>query len=83
MQNTQISFRCLYRLRSVDRESGKWIPSEYSVRNLGVLLDQTLYIQQHISSVCRTAYLELKISSIRPYLTQSATAQFVSSAISA
>ena len=39
-------------------------------------------MQQHISSVCRAAYLELKrIASIRPYLTQSATAQLVSSAI--
>ena len=39
-------------------------------------------MQQHISSVCRAAYLELRrIASIRPYLTQSATAQLVSSAI--
>ena len=38
-------------------------------------------MQQHISSVCHTAYLELRIASIRPYLTQSATAQLVSSAI--
>ena len=38
-------------------------------------------MQQYISSVCRT-YLELRrIASIRPYLTQSATAQLVSSAI--
>ena len=38
-------------------------------------------MQQYISSVYRT-YLELRrIASIRPYLTQSATAQLVSSAI--
>ena len=39
-------------------------------------------MQQHISSVCRAAYLELRrIASIRTYLTQSASAQLVSSAI--
>ena len=62
--------------------SGKHIPFKSSVRNLGVHLNQTLSMQQHISSVCRAAYLELRqIASIRPYLTQSATAQLVSSAI--
>ena len=74
------------RLSSVGRYSvdigGKRIPFGSSVRNLGVHLDQTLSMQQHISSVCRAAYLELRrIASIRPYLTQSATAQLVSSAI--
>ena len=74
------------RLSSVGRDSidigGKRIPFRSSVRNLGVHLDQTLSMQQHISSVGRAAYLELRrIASIRPYLTQSATAQLVSSAI--
>ena len=74
------------RLSSVGRDSadigGKRIPFRSSVRNLGVHLDQTLSMQRHISSVCRAAYLELRrIASIRPYLTQSATAQLVSSAI--
>ena len=74
------------RLNSVGRDSvdigGKRIPFRSSVRNLGVHLNQTLSMQQHISSVCRAAYLELRrIASIRPYLTQSATAQLVSSAI--
>ena len=74
------------RLSSIGRDSvdigGKRIPFRSSVRNLGVHLDHTLSIQQHISSVCRAAYLELRrIASIRPYLTQSATAQLVSSAI--
>ena len=74
------------RLSSVGRDSvdigGKRLPFKSSVRNLGVHLDQTLLIQQHISSVCRAVYLELRrIASIRPYLTQSATAQLVSSAI--
>ena len=74
------------RLSSVGRDSvdigGKRIPFRSLVRNLGVHLDQTLSMQQHISSVCHAAYLELRrIASIRPYLTQSATAQLVSSAI--
>ena len=45
------------RLSSVGRDSvdigGKRIPFRSSVRNLGVHLDQTLSMQQHISSVCR------------------------------
>ena len=74
------------RLSSVGRDSvdigGKRIPFKSSVRNLRVHLDQTLSKQQHISNVCCAAYLELRrIASIRPYSTQSATAQFVSSAI--
>ena len=71
---------------SVGRDSadtgGERIPFRPSVRNLGVPLDQTLSLQQHISSVCRAAYLELRTTaSIRQYLSQSATAQLVSSAI--
>ena len=73
-------------LSSVGRDSAdigdKHIPFKSSVRNLGVHLDQTLSMQQHISSVCRAAYLELRrIASIQPYFTQSATARLVSSAI--
>ena len=61
---------------------GKRIPFKSSVRNLGVHLDQTLSMQQHISSICHAAYLELRrIASVWPYLTQSATAQLISSAI--
>ena len=64
------------RLSSVGRDSvdigGKRIPFRSSVRTLGVHLDQTLSMQQHTSSVCRVAYLELRrIASIRPYWTQS------------
>ena len=47
------------RLSSVGRDSvdigGKRIRFKSSVKNLGVHLDQ-----QHISSVCRAAYLELR-----------------------
>ena len=74
------------RLSSVSRDSadigGKRIPFKSSVRNLGVHLHQTLSMQQHISSVCRTAYLKLRrIASVSSWLTQSATAQLVSSAV--
>ena len=74
------------RLSSVGRDSvdigGKHIPFKSLVRNLAVRLDQTLSIQQHSSSACRAADLELRrIASIRLYLSPSATAQLVSSAI--
>ena len=70
------------RLSSVDRDSvdigGKRIPFKSSDRNLGVHFDQTLSMQQDTSSVCRAAYLDRrKIASVRPYSTQSATAQLV------
>ena len=73
-------------LSSVGRDNGdiggKHIPFKSSIRNLGVHHDQTLSVQQHISNVCHTAYLELRsIASVRLYLTQSATAQLISSAI--
>ena len=56
------------RLSLVGRDStdigGKRIPFKSSVRNLGVHLDQTLSMQQHISSVSCAAYLKLRIASI-------------------
>ena len=70
----------LVRLAECADIGGKRIPFQSSVRYLGVHLDQTLSVQQHISNACRTAYLELRrTASIRPYLTQSA--QLISSAI--
>ena len=74
------------RLSLVGRDSadisGKRVLFKSSIRNLGVHLNQTLSMQQHISSVCHAAYLELRrIASIWPYLTQSATAQLVLSSI--
>ena len=42
-------------------------------RNLGVILDQELTMQPHVSSVCRSAYYHLRnIAKIRNFLTQSA-----------
>jgi hypothetical protein len=51
-------------------------------KNLGVILDNTLSIQKHISSVCRTCYFQLRrIASVRNYLTTDAAAKLVTSTI--
>ena len=48
-------------------------PSSH-VRNLGVIFDSTLTMTNHISTICRTAYMHLhNISRIRRYLTPEAT----------
>ena len=39
---------------------GNSVPFKTSVKYLGVHLDQTLSMQQHINSVCRTSFLELQ-----------------------
>ena len=40
------------------------------MKNLGVFLDNTLSMEQHISHLCRSAYLAMRqIESIRRYLT--------------
>ena len=58
------------------------VPFQTSVKYLGVRLDQTLSMHDHISSVCRAAYLELRrISTMRPFLTDSATARLVSATV--
>ena len=47
------------------------VPFKTSVKYLGVRLDRTLSVQQHISSICRASFLEVRrIASIRPYLLQ-------------
>ena len=44
------------------------------VKNLGVFLDNTLSMEQHISHLCRSAYLAMRqIASIRRYLTEKKT----------
>ena len=53
-----------------------------SVKYLGVHLDQILSMRQHIDSVCRASFLELRrAATIRPYLSQSATARLVAAMI--
>ena len=49
--------------------NGTCIKFSPSVRNLGVILDSTLSLHQHVMNVCRVAYLELRhINSIRNLL---------------
>ena len=58
------------------------IPFQPKVKSLGVVLDSSLIMSDHTSSVCRSAYLELrKISAICPFLTTSATAALVCSRV--
>ena len=61
---------------------GSPIPFQPKVKSMGVVLDSSLTMSHHISSVCRSAYLELRrISAIRPFLTTSATATLVCSRV--
>ena len=54
-----------------------------NVKDLGVVLDSGLTMCDHISSVCRSAYLELRsIGSIRLFLTVEAAAEFARPRIS-
>ena len=61
---------------------GNSVPFKTSVKYLGVHLDRTLSMPQHFDSVCRASFLELRrAASIRPYLSQSATARLVAAMI--
>jgi hypothetical protein len=61
---------------------GSSISFQPKVRDLGVVLDARLTMKDHISSVCRSAYLELRrIASVRPFLTTEATAELTRSRI--
>ena len=45
------------------------ITSSQSVRNLGIVLDQTLSIKQHITHVCKSAFIHLQnIRYLKPYI---------------
>ena len=62
--------------------SGSNVPFQTTVQYLGVTLDQTLSLEQHISTVSRACYLEIRrIASIRPYLNQSAAATLMSALV--
>ena len=53
-----------------------------SVKNLGVTLDSTLSLHQHVINVCRVAYLELRrINSIRNLLSIDAVKTLVCSLV--
>ena len=74
------------RISSIGCESadvgGSCVPLQTTVTYLGVHLDQTLSMKQHISSLCRTTFLALRrIASIRPFLSNSSTEKLVASMI--
>ena len=59
---------------------GKNILLNPHVKNLGVFLDNTLSMEQHISHLCRSAYLAMRqIASIYRYLTEKNTVQLMCS----
>ena len=61
---------------------GSCIPFQTTVTYLGVHLDQTLTMKQHISSLCRTTFLALRrIASIRPFFSSSSIEKLVASMI--
>ena len=61
---------------------GTDIPFKSCVKYLGVKIDQSLSMQEQISSVCRAAFFELRrIASIRRYLSESACATLVCSLV--
>ena len=61
---------------------GSCIPFQTIVTYLGVHLDQTLSMKQHISSLCRTTFLALRrIATIRPFLSNSSIEKLVASMI--
>ena len=52
------------------------------VKHLGVHLDKTLLVKQHISGLCHITFLALtRITSIQPFLSNSSTAKLVASMI--
>ena len=49
------------------------------VRNLGVIFDTCITLEQHVNAVCRSAYAQLrKVGQIRRYLTNDATKSLMS-----
>ena len=62
--------------------NGTCVKFSPSVRNLGVILDSTLSLHQHVMNVCRVAYLELRrINSIRNLLSVDAVKTLVCSLV--
>ena len=61
---------------------GNKISFQPSVKYLGVKLDQTLSMEDHISSVCHACFLQLRrISSVRPFLSKDAVVKLVTSTV--
>ena len=62
--------------------NGTCVKFSLSFRNLGVALDSTLSLHQHVMNVCRVAYLELRrINSIRNLLSIDAVKTLVCSLV--
>ena len=58
---------------------GSDIPLSQSVRNLGVILDQSLSFRAHVNNVCRMCYFEIRrIASIRHLLSEETTKTLLS-----
>ena len=75
---------CTSRLKSVDSEcaniGGNTVPFKTSVKCLGVHVDRTLSVQQHISSISRASFLDhRRVASVRLYLSQSAAVRCIAS----
>ena len=52
------------------------------MKYLGVKIDQTLCMQDQISSVCHASFLELhRLASVRPYLSERTSARLVAALI--
>ena len=74
------------RLNLVDCDSvnigGSNISFQTSVKYFGVKIDQTLSMQDQISSVCRASFLELRrLASMRPDLSERTSARLVAALI--
>ena len=69
-------------LPSVIHIGDAYVPFVSSVKNLGVTLDSTLSMPQHISNTCKATYIQIRhTSSIRHLLTTQATQTLVCSLV--
>ena len=58
------------------------VETSNSARNLGVIMDSLFYMEDHVTSVCRSCYFHLRnIGSIRQYLDPDTAAQIIHSFI--
>jgi hypothetical protein len=56
----------------------KTIAAVSSARNIGVMVDSTLSMEQQVTNVCRACYMGIRdVGKIRPYLTEDATKKLV------
>ena len=74
---------CLCQVKKVPLTFGpNAVPFQTSAKYLGVHLDETLSMEEQVTSLCCSSYFHLhKIASIRPYLSDENTVQLVSALI--